>query len=595
MDGEGRLTRLRQASVLFLKYIIEEYSKVAIVTFNSNASIKRYLTEISDDDTRNQLIKDLPATAEGGTNICSGLQMGFQVLEKDGSSKGGEIILLTDGEDSSVGSCFDEVKNKGTKIHGIALGPNAEKDLEKFPQMTGGFMFSTSDTFSSNGLLDAFMEISEDSLQLENTGKDIEPKGSFVGKVEVDSAVGNKTTFLVTWKTDSTPTMLIIDPDRKEYKNNDFKIEEHLHIGTLQIPDTAKKGTWMYNISNTDNNQQNVALTVLTKPSDSKNSPVLVNTYQKPGQPATIFVEIFQNFSPVINAEVTAIIETEKGSSSIQKLLDSGSGADLIRNDGIYSGFYRPATTGRHSFKVRVKSIKKQSKRAAALASHAMYVRSYFENGALHWNPPKPPVSDNLIHVEDFSRTKSGGAFIVTEVPPAGEDVYPPCRITDFAAAMENDTVMLSWTAPGDDLDEGTALEYELRISGNVQELRDRFHNAAKVNTTAIRPLPARSKEEFSFVPEMTNDTVIYLAIRALDETGLASDISNIDQVTIAKPAVPTTTTNIKDDNKNTARNKDLILGIAVASVAGGTCLIIGVIAYAVQKRRSGQLNTGVI
>ncbi|MGH0172227.1 UNVERIFIED_CONTAM: hypothetical protein FKN15_062933 [Acipenser sinensis] len=137
MDGEGRLTRLRQASVLFLKYIIEEYSKVAIVTFNSNASIKRYLTEISDDDTRNQLIKDLPATAEGGTNICSGLQMGFQVLEKDGSSKGGEIILLTDGEDSSVGSCFDEVKNKGTKIHGIALGPNAEKDLEKFPQMTG--------------------------------------------------------------------------------------------------------------------------------------------------------------------------------------------------------------------------------------------------------------------------------------------------------------------------------------------------------------------------------------------------------------------------------------------------------------------------
>ncbi|KAK6484346.1 calcium-activated chloride channel regulator 2-like [Huso huso] len=594
MNAEGRLTRLRQASVLFLKYIIEEDSKVAIVTFNSNALIKRYLTNISDDDTRNQLIKDLPTTAEGGTNICSGLQMGFQVLEKDGSSEGGEIILLTDGEDSSVGSCFDEVKNKGTKIHGIALGPNAEKDLEKFPQMTGGFMFSTSDTFSSNGLLDAFMEISEDSLQLENTGKDIEPKGSFVGKVEVDSAVGNKTTFLVTWKTDSTPTMLIIDPDRKEYKNNDFKIEEHLHIGTLQIPYTAKKGTWMYNISNTDNNQQNVALTVLTKPSDSKNSPVLVNTYQKPGQPATIFVEIFQDYSPVINAEVTAIIETEKGSSSIQ-LYDSGSGADLIRNDGIYSVFFRPTTKGRHGFKVRVESIKKQSKQEPALASHAMYVRSYFENGALHWNPPKPPVSDNLIPVEDFSRTKSGGAFIVTEVPPAGEDVYPPCRITDFAAAMENDTVMLSWTAPGDDLDEGTALEYELRISGNVQELRDRFHNATKVNTTAIRPLPARSKEEFSFVPEMTNDTVIYLAIRALDETGLASGLSNIEQVTIAKPAVPTTTANIKDDNKNTARNKDLILGIAVASVAGGTCLIIGVIAYAVQKRRSGQLNIGVI
>lgn len=140
-----------------------------------------------------------------------------------------------------------------------------------------------------------------------------------------------------------------------------------------------------------------------------------------------------------------------------------------------------------------------------------------------------------------------------------------------------------------------SALEYELRISGNVQELRDRFHNATKVNTTAIRPLPARSKEEFSFVPEMTNDTVIYLAIRALDETGLASGLSNIEQVTIAKPAVPTTTANIKDDNKNTARNKDLILGIAVASVAGGTCLIIGVIAYAVQKRRSGQLNIGVI
>lgn len=59
------------------------------------------------------------------------------ITSSNQTTAGSEIVLLTDGEDDQIRSCFEEVKHSGAIIHTIALGPDAAKELETLSTMTG--------------------------------------------------------------------------------------------------------------------------------------------------------------------------------------------------------------------------------------------------------------------------------------------------------------------------------------------------------------------------------------------------------------------------------------------------------------------------
>lgn len=55
-----------------------------------------------------------------------------------------------------------------------------------------------------------------------------------------------------------------------------------------------------------------------------------------------------------------------------------------------------------------------------------------------------------------FSRVSSGGSFSVLGVLAGPHpDVFPPCKIIDLEAVKVEEEVTLSWTAPGEDYDQG--------------------------------------------------------------------------------------------------------------------------------------------
>uniref|UniRef100_A0A8D0GEF1 VWFA domain-containing protein n=1 Tax=Sphenodon punctatus TaxID=8508 RepID=A0A8D0GEF1_SPHPU len=149
MDQYNRINRLRQAAELFLLQIIETGSWAGIVTFSSAAQTQSDLRQIVDESVRKLLTNLLPTTAGGGTSICAGVHQGFQQnaidisdlssLKMYNNTYGSEIVLLTDGEDSAVSSCFDEVRESGSIIHAIALGPSADPRLNNLADMTGMF------------------------------------------------------------------------------------------------------------------------------------------------------------------------------------------------------------------------------------------------------------------------------------------------------------------------------------------------------------------------------------------------------------------------------------------------------------------------
>lgn len=59
------------------------------------------------------------------------------MIRKKYPTDGSEIVLLTDGEDTSISTCFPEVKQSRAIIHTVALGPDAAKELEELSKMTG--------------------------------------------------------------------------------------------------------------------------------------------------------------------------------------------------------------------------------------------------------------------------------------------------------------------------------------------------------------------------------------------------------------------------------------------------------------------------
>ncbi|XP_043554610.1 calcium-activated chloride channel regulator 4-like [Chiloscyllium plagiosum] len=175
-----------------------------------------------------------------------------------------------------------------------------------------------------------------------------------------------------------------------------------------------------------------------------------------------------------------------------------------------------------------------------------MYIPGYVQNGQIHPNPPKPPVdrNDSQIQLGSFNRVKTAGACVVSQVPPGPpSDVFPPSKINDLRAAIVGDAIQLKWTAPGDDLDQGTASFYEIKFSKSFAQLRDDFPNAQSVSTTDLKPKVANSEESFTVSQniELKNGTVIYFAIRAFDKGNQSSALSNIAQAALILASPPPT------------------------------------------------------
>ncbi|XP_062921123.1 calcium-activated chloride channel regulator 1-like isoform X2 [Mobula hypostoma] len=478
MNGENRIVRLRQAVEIFLLQVIEKGSQVGIVTFNHDANTKAQLEKIVNPDVRKHLVQLLPTSTGGGTSICAGVRSGFQVLRgDDGDTSGDEIILLTDGEDNSISSCFTEVELSRATIHTIALGPKADKDLEKLSAKTGGLQFTATDNVNTNGLMDAFSalvsgdgDISQQSIQLESKGRTVDENSWFNDSLVIDKTVGNNTHFVFTWK-ESTPQVFVRDPNGKVYSNNDFEIEENMHTARLEIEGTAQEGSWTYKIRNPGSKQQ-VTVTVISGAANENVPPVTVNTRitrKDLTSPVIIFVKVSQGFLPVLSARVIIIVELSTGHTEEVELLDNGVGADTVSNDGIYSKYFPNITEhGRYNFKVRAEGKEGSTMTKNRRDGSAMYIIGYTENGVIHLNPPKPRVSkeNSSAQIGIFSRVKSGGAL---SIPPGAPTInFPPCKVTDLQATINRDKIELQWTAPGADMDQGTD-NWKISFGNSVQ------------------------------------------------------------------------------------------------------------------------------
>uniref|UniRef100_F6QHZ2 Calcium-activated chloride channel regulator 1 n=1 Tax=Monodelphis domestica TaxID=13616 RepID=F6QHZ2_MONDO len=383
MKVGNRLNRLRQASQFFLLQIIEKGSWTGVVTFDSSATIQSELIQIESDVQRKTLISRLPTVtvAGGGAHICSGLRTAFMVVKKKFLTDGSEMALLTDGEDNTTNTCFEEVKQSGAIIHTIVLGPSTEKGLEKLSEMTGGMKTTATDNVQNNGLIDAFSALSsgnaaitQRSIKLESKGITLTNEGWMNGTVIFDSTVGKDTLFLVTW-TAQQPEMFVTDPSGNIYKN--FAVETSSQMAYLQIPNTAQVGIWTYSLKSS---AQTLTLTITSRAANPTVPPFTVDSRMHKDtssfpSPMIVYAEVHQGSLPILGANVTALIESADGTTVTLQLLDNGAGADSFKNDGVYSRYFLGyKTDGQYSLKVRALG-RTNTQRSRSQVNRAMYVQ----------------------------------------------------------------------------------------------------------------------------------------------------------------------------------------------------------------------------
>jgi len=109
---------------------------------------------------------------------------------------------------------------------------------------------------------------------------------------------------------------------------------------------------------------------------------------------------------------------------------------------------------------------------------------------------------------------------------PTPSDTEPPTAVTDLAAIqITSNSVVLSWTAPGDDGSSGTAAGYDVRYS--TTSLSESNWNSANLAAGEPEPQPAGSSEQFE-VTGLTLNESHYFGLRTYDESGNYSTLSNL-------------------------------------------------------------------
>ncbi|XP_077134288.1 calcium-activated chloride channel regulator 1-like isoform X2 [Ranitomeya variabilis] len=561
IPSSGRFSRLLQGAEFFLTQIVETGAYVGIVEFYTFTFTNSELIQINNEKDRATLISLLPPkVANDGANICKGILESLKVNKKfDGSTAGTEILLASDG-DIDLATCTGDILASGAVIHIVALGFETSKNLEDIALMTGGQKHFVKDASKTHDIFYAFSALSsqngnvtQQSIMLESKSANLEPEGCLNGTVFIDRTVGTSTFFLVNWQF-AVPNIRLKDPKGTNYHEAQFTNSTISNSSELQILLKAETGAWNYTLCNNLKTKQLVGITATSKAAAENVPPITVKVHMNKDtndypDPMIIYASVHQGLLTLTNLRVTAIVEAESGNPTALELLDNGAGADVFKNDGVYSRYFTSfSQNGRYNLKVHVES--KETETTLVLpTNHALYIPGYIENGGESMNPSRSALTEDdlRITVGRIGRTASGGSFLVNNVPTSPRPIiHKPCKIIDLEASTQGNSVFLSWTASGEDLDQGKALRYDLRVSTKLRDLSDNFKSSSAVDISSISPQLFGSREKFTFEPGMLigeNETVLYFALTAINKDNQESDMSNIAQTKFLTNITPESST----------------------------------------------------
>ncbi|XP_078700756.1 calcium-activated chloride channel regulator 3A-1-like [Branchiostoma floridae x Branchiostoma belcheri] len=561
IDVGTLLPRLNQEASKYINSFADG-SMVGLITFSETATVQHALTEITADSHRQSLINALPSDTYGATSIGAGIQAGLTMLKPTGP--GGTIVLMTDGQENTepmIQDVWPSVLQQKVTLITIAIGEYADMSLEDLASQTSGLSFyDTEDAAHLSEIFTAISTQDSDVIQVSSGSVDVTRTGeTHTGTCRIDSTVGNNTVFQFTYVCQDMSSLpaspvILYAPDGTQYDSTSpgllYVIDTTAGTVQITIPGTAQAGLWSYSVTagttapcisqtlGIPNISPAIQTSVTTRPS-SDQPPVectgtlahTVMNFRVEGQRVQSFYLVVQrDYVCGLNADVTVFITEPTGQEVSLNMSDNGIGADMLANDGIYSTYFSGITqNGRYNVRVQV-------------SGRVLIDGNCLAGVGESWDPfsgTTSSSSDDGYYVE-IDRVVSLGSFQVTNLIPM-EDYFPPSRVTDVqvdTSAGGQDTVVLQWTAPGGDLDNGQASHYEVAVSNNITTLLQDFDSAVSVqpqhctdqaDCVLTNPSGSGAQEQLVFtIPDEFSGETVYIALRGVDEMGNMGEISNI-------------------------------------------------------------------
>jgi hypothetical protein len=208
--------------------------------------------------------------------------------------------------------------------------------------------------------------------------------------------------------------------------------------------------------------------------------------------------------------------------------LDDGSGtfwSDV--GDGLEEG----------SMKIVRHDYSDQGVAYAADQSNGIYRTTNADEVTPIWYPINVDLTDTAI--VDIHPTPGNGALVyavgdngvyrleLSSIAAPYPDLTPPAAITDLSASLISDTsIMLTWTAPGDDMNTGTAFVYSIRYASSSDTLSNDWENAIQTSSPAPEVSGTTQSVE---VTGLSPEEQYYFGIKTEDQDGPgSSELSNI-------------------------------------------------------------------
>ncbi|XP_052780593.1 calcium-activated chloride channel regulator 1-like [Mya arenaria] len=292
-------------------------------------------------------------------------------------------------------------------------------------------------------------------------------------------------------------------------------------------------GKWTYKIYQSSELSQRVYVTLTSANENQSLDPLTVRPSSKLIQESPramlLILDVTQGVHPVLGLNATVLIEGPDSLRTVLQLFDNGGGADVNKNDGVYSRYFKKFITGgvyHFTFKI---------KRYGA----NVYQREQTYNIDTFDGPIKKIITKRPIKGPIERHIHGDSIFL-----PEGDNTISPgfsmsSRITDLRSVRSlryRKSVILTWTAPEDEVDLNKSSTYELFVGYDIDDVRQflQFTNTGVYNgkgnvqrETLQTNSTCAAVKTVLIMPKRKSRTMAF-SIKVVDDLGSNSLTSNV-------------------------------------------------------------------
>jgi len=225
----------------------------------------------------------------------------------------------------------------------------------------------------------------------------------------------------------------------------------------------------------------------------------------------------------------TSVVMTESNNSSIDWFPIS-----TVRGDQLYLFYCRKTSADNASMRIYYRQWSQSSQTWGSEYQVSTQNESHDPNTCFH----VPATADYIPVFWCVGAAPLDIYFSKIPVEPAEADTIPPDGIMDLGASPgpNGGQVTLYWTATGDDHDVGRPSGYDIRYAPvPINET-----NWATATSASHLPVPLSAGEpHVHTVSQLPEGTLLYFALKAVDEVGNESGLSNLAVALVAEGAAP--------------------------------------------------------